>query len=294
LIWSNFIIYPEIDNYLITGKCILSDKYHNIDSEIPFINKFIEILPVLKDLNEGYKKIGKINFIYISYNDLIFVSCADINEDVLSVAQKIVPLIKKFYNQYKDKLSNLPRDLTIFYPFKKEIDDVFFKKEIVEEKIKDEDLIQIKIGIVGLENAGKRSLAHMIFGEKVDQISLKKDPQVFMKKGRITQKHNAFIITIPLEKLDEQIMLLKNSDLILIVIDSVFQNVVNTQNYLEKLHQIIDKSRIFIIANKQDLPNSVKTEVISKMINLPTIGFCANNMKYYSKIIELIEKKLLT
>jgi len=295
LIWSNFIIYPEIQDYLIRGKCILSDKYNNLDDELPFINKFIELMPTLKNLDEGYKQIGKINFIYISFNDLIFVTCADLNEDVLSIAQKSVKLIKDFYNKYKNKLGDFPSDLSIFEPFKSTITETFFKKEEETaklEEVSNEELIQIKIGVVGLENAGKRSLVHLIFGRKADSMTLKKEPQVFMKKGRITQKYNAFVIAIPLKSLEDQIMLLKNSDLIFVVVDSKFQNVITTQNYLDKIQEIIDKSRIIIIANKQDQANTVKPDVISKMYTIPTIGFVANNQKYYTKIIDIIEKKL--
>lgn len=279
------------------GKCILSDKYQNLDSELPFINKFLKILPTIDNLETGgYIQIGKINFIYYTYKDLIFVNCSDLDEDVLNVAKKGEMLVKEFYGKFEKDLTEIPLDISPFQPFKTRISEIFFEKvkEIheVEDEISEADLKQIKIGIAGFKGSGKRTLAHMILGERLDSSSIETDSQIFMKKGRVTQKYKALIITIPLENLDAKKMLLKNSDIILLVVDSIFQNVVNAQNHIETLLDLTDPSKIYIIANKQDKGNAVEPDVIKKMTKLPTIGMSAINVKYYQKIIEIIEKTI--
>jgi hypothetical protein len=296
-IWSNFIIFPYIKDYRVTGKCILSDKYQNLDNELPFINKFLKILPNINNLETGgYIQIGKINFIYVTDNDLIFVNCSDLEEDVLNIAKKGELLVKEFIDKYEKDLTEIPTDLSTFQPFKTRISEIFFEKikekPVAKEEISSMDLKQIKIGIVGFKDSGKRTLARMILGERLDSSSSEIDSQIFMKKGRITQKYNALIITIPLENLDNKKMLLKNSDIILIVVDSIFQNVVNTQNHIETLLELTDPSKLYVIANKQDKGNAVQLDVINKMTKLPTIGMSVNNVKYYQKIIEIIENSI--
>ncbi|MHA1232422.1 MAG: GTPase domain-containing protein [Candidatus Helarchaeota archaeon] len=298
MIWCNFIIFPEIHDYYLSGKCILSEKYNNLDTEIPFINKFIEILPTLKNIDQGYKQIGKVNFIYSSYNDIIFVNCSDTSEDILKIIRKEIKLLKKFFEKYKDKLNDFPENLAEFNPFKEEISRIFFEEEAEEEKVPKEaeidieSLKQIKVGIVGLKNSGKRTIAHMLLGERVSPEMLKAEPEIFMKRGILGRKYNAFVLAIPLEKIEDQLMLLKNSDILFIVVDSKFQNVVNTQNYMDKIETIIDKSKIFIIANKQDQEDVMNPDVIKKMTNLNTIGFSAINIKEYPKLFEIINNNV--
>ncbi|MBD3229352.1 MAG: hypothetical protein GF329_14300 [Candidatus Lokiarchaeota archaeon] len=295
MIWSSFIIYAEIKDYVLSGRCIFSDKYGNLDDETPFIKKFIELLPSLENIDDGYKQIGKVNFIYYTYNDLVFVCCASTDDDVLKLKQKITRLLREFFDKYKKYLENFPTNLSVFNPFKEIIKKEYEKVEEQAEKIeqvKDEDLIKIKIGIVGFENVGKRSLTSLIFGYKPDPEKLKNEPQVFMKRGQITQEYKALIITLPLDKFEDQKMLLKNSDIIFIVVNSEFQNVINTQNYLDSIQELVDPSKTYVIANKQDLDNALKTDVIAKMTGIQTLGMSAINIKYYSKIIETIEELL--
>ncbi|NVM54116.1 MAG: hypothetical protein HWN66_10485 [Candidatus Helarchaeota archaeon] len=313
MIWSFFLILTELVNFQPTGKCIYSQKFGQLDDDSPLITKFIGTIPSLEDYDSGNQLVGKIQFIYSGYNDLLFVACADKTDNAVSLAQAIenmkIAFAQKFFNLIKEG-KDAP---SLFTPFKEDVDKAIAALsppggEITThpgpatvitplEKVPTAEATKrdlIKIAFVGSKNTGKRTILNLLFTGSADSGSLVEESDMMMKKGPISDNYNALLITIPNDMIESgKTQFLSNTDVVIFVTNSVFKDIMATRKIYDTIKPTLSNARYGVIANKQDMTGVVEPDAISKVYELPIIPMIGVDSANYEMlktfIIELIE-----
>lgn len=316
MIWSFFLVLAELVNFQPTGKCLYSQKFGQLDDDTPLITKFIEAIPSFEDYDSGTQLIGKIQFIYSGYDDLLFVVCADKTDDVIPIVQSIENMKIGFAQKFFPLIKEGKDDPSLFRPFREDIEAALSTllrsekpaiapaetvkpavKPAIVEKPKPVPIPpkeMIKIGFIGNKNVGKRTLLNLLFSGPSGKGQKPEDTEMVMKKGPISEKYNALLITLPNQMIESgKTQFLSNTDIVILVNESVFKDVMATRKLLDPIKTILPKAKYGVIANKQDASGAVDVEAIRKVYDLPTIGMVATKSSEYEKlksfVIELIE-----
>ncbi|MFX1298843.1 MAG: hypothetical protein ACFFD2_28790 [Promethearchaeota archaeon] len=122
MIWAFFLILAELVNFQPTGKCIYNQKIGQLDDDSPLISRFIRSIPTLKDYDSGTQLVGRVQFIYTGYDDLLFVLCADKGDDVAPIVQALENMKIGFTQKYLSLIKEGKDDPALFRPFKEEVD----------------------------------------------------------------------------------------------------------------------------------------------------------------------------
>jgi len=309
LIWSFFLILAELVNFQPTGKCIYNQKFGQLDDDSPLINRFISLIPTLDDYDSGVLPIGKVQFIYSGYDDLLFVACADKTDDVIPIVQAIENMKVNFAQKYFTLIKEGKDDPALFRPFRDDVDKAL--ASVLQPKITVPTQAEaspsaperaatsatttkkemIKIALIGDSGVGKRTLLTLLFIGKSGTPPKLDDTEMVMKKGPISDKYNALLIIIPNQMIESgKTQFLSNTDLVLLVNSSVFKDVMATRKIYETVKSILPNAHYGVIANKQDEPGAVEVDAIKKVYELPTIGMVAIDLTNYDKLISFIEE----
>jgi signal recognition particle receptor subunit beta len=318
VIWSIFLVLTELVNFQPSGKSIYKQKFGQLDDDTPLINKFIDLIPTLEDYDSGNMTIGKIQFIYSGYDDVLFVVCADKTENPLPVLQAIEGLKVNFVQKYFPLIQEGKDDPSSFSSLQEEIERSFSDFIPTEEPLPaqteepvaapsqpapstEESTKQIiKVAFIGETNVGKRTLVNLLFSgssePKAKGTKAKpEESEMIMKKGPISEKYNALLITIPNQMIESgKTQFLSNTDVVLLVTNSVFKNVMATRKILDTVKGHLPNAHYGVIANKQDVSGAVDTEAIRKIFDLPIIPMAAIKSANYEDlktfVINLIEE----
>jgi hypothetical protein len=308
VIWSLFLVLAELVNFQPTGKAIYNQKFGQLDDDSPLINKFISSIPQLEDYDSGTQPIGKIQFIYSGYNDLFFVICADKTDDIIPLVQALETMKVGFAQKYFPLIQEGKDDSALFMPFRDEVDKALaplFQTEVVSpspeasstpiEEAKpveaaDTTKKMVKIAFIGARNVGKRTLLGLLFAGAGGSYPKLDETDMIMKKGPISDKINALLITIPIDMIEAgKTQFLSNTDVVLLVNSSVFKDVMATRKIYDIVKPILPTARYGVIANRQDDEGAVEVAAIKKVYELPTIGMVAIDLSYYEKLINFVE-----
>jgi len=145
-----------------------------------------------------------------------------------------------------------------------------------------------KIAVVGFSGVGKTTIKKLI---KMDEIPLQHVPTIMGE-----------IATIKIGKLffhlfdfagQEQFKFLwkgfiKESDAVLIVMDSTLKNVEKSKFFLDLKVEEVPHARVAIIGNKQDLLNALSVQEIETLTGLKTYPMVANRKENRNKMIRII------
>jgi signal recognition particle receptor subunit beta len=310
MIWSVFLVLAELINFQPTGKSIFSQKFGQLDDDTPLINKFVELIPTLQDYDSGNMTIGKIQFIYSGYDDILFVACADKAENPLPVLQSLESLKVNFVQKFFPLIQEGKDDAASFRPLRDDLERSFASFLQIEKPVPSQTEAvpsgaspkpisteettkqMIKIAFIGDTEVGKRTLLNLIFSgsSEVKGKPEESESEMIMKKGPISEKYNALLITIPNQMIESgKTQFLSNTDVALFVTSSVFKNVMGTRKILETVKTILPKAHYGVIANKQDVSGAVDIEAIRKIYDLPIISMVATDSSNYGKLKTFIE-----
>ncbi|MHA1278838.1 MAG: hypothetical protein ACTSQ8_16735 [Candidatus Helarchaeota archaeon] len=301
----------ELINFQPTGKLIYNQKFGQLDDDLPLINKFISSIPSLVDYDSGIQPIGKVQFIYSGYNDLFFVICADKTDDVISLVQVLETMKVEFAQKYFPLIKEGKDDPALFRTFRDEVDQALAPILQKEGVISPHDVSTapveqkkfaassstakelIKIAFIGTKGAGKRTLLTLLFSGPSGTIPKLDDTEMVMKKGPISDKYNALLITMPNSMIEDgKTQFLSNTDVILFVNSSVFKDVMATRKIYDIIKPILPTAKYAVIANKQDITGAVEVNAIQRVYDLPTIGMVAIDLGNFEKLKNFIEKIL--
>ncbi|MEM3466558.1 MAG: ADP-ribosylation factor-like protein [Candidatus Jordarchaeales archaeon] len=275
------------DIYVITssGICLFHKSYHKqwIDESIisGFLTAFASFIKSFDSEEEIESVVMRnIKFVYSSYDELLFIICADKNERDELLKKKLKMLRDSFLSLFSKEIKKWDGDISVFKRFESIADDIMKS--------------HIKIALIGKDGVGKTSLLNLIMGENVGGnytptmlIDIKEyEMPVFNVKlifwdigGQ--EKFRPFW-----EKLT------KDADIILFVCESTPKGVYEARELFQQISKFLNPTKIILVANKQDLPNAIPPEKISEIFGIKAHGMVAVAPHYRQRILELLEDSL--
>ncbi|MFX1299087.1 MAG: hypothetical protein ACFFD2_30035 [Promethearchaeota archaeon] len=310
MIWTFFLVLTELVNFQPTGKTIYNQKFGQLDDDTPLINKFINLIPSFEDFDSGNQLVGKIQFVYSGYDDLLFVICADRTENIGSILEALENMKVAFREKFINIVKEGKTDPSFFSSFRDDVNKALSSLVQPEAKILAQPTPvsppaqvaestsgttskkMVKIAFVGNKNVGKRTCLNLLLGGSPGSIADESD--MMMKKGPISNEYNSLLITLPNPMIESgKTQFLSNTDVVLFVTESVFKDVMATRKIYEIIKPILPRARFGVIANKQDVSGAVEVDAIKKVYELPTIPMVGidpqNSEMLKSFVIELVK-----
>ena len=151
---------------------------------------------------------------------------------------------------------------------------------------------RFKVSFVGSGGVGKRTLLRLLFGKEpapggyVPTINVAVDSSETIQFG-------TFLVTVwdfagQSVFQDLWSFYFSGTDVIFLITDSSFRNVMQTKSLLRTIRKEAPAVPLFIIANKQDLPESMKAEKIKRLLGAPTFAMVATDKSRREEFIRLM------
>ncbi|MFW9793151.1 MAG: ADP-ribosylation factor-like protein [Candidatus Thorarchaeota archaeon] len=151
---------------------------------------------------------------------------------------------------------------------------------------------RFKVSFVGSGGVGKSTLLRLLFGKEpapggyVPTINVAVDSSETIQFG-------TFLVTVwdfagQAVFQDLWSFYFSGTDVIFLITDSSFRNVMQTKSLLRNIRKEAPAVPLFIIANKQDLPESMKSEKIKRLLGAPTFAMVATDKTRREEFIRLM------
>lgn len=279
MIWDVYIL-------MSSGICVFHKSYHKhwIDESIVsgFLTAFASFIKSFDSEEEIESVVMRnIKFVYSSYDELLFIICADKNEKDEPLKEKLKMLRDNFLNLFSKELKEWNGDISIFKRFEPIADDIMKS--------------HVKIALIGKDGVGKTSLLNLITGENVEGKNYIPTMLIDIKNYELPTSNVKLILWDiggqerfrPLwEKLT------KDADIVLFVCESTPKGVYEARELFQQISGFLKPAKIILIANKQDLPNAISPEKISEIFGLKAHGLVAIDPNYRDYILEILENAL--
>ena len=151
---------------------------------------------------------------------------------------------------------------------------------------------RFKVSFVGSGGVGKSTLLRLLFGKEpapggyVPTINVAVDSSETIQFG-------TFLVTVwdfagQAVFQDLWSFYFSGTDVIFLITDSSFRNVMQTKSLLRNIRKEAPAVPLFIMANKQDLPESMKAEKIKRLLGAPTFAMVATDKTRREEFIRLM------
>jgi ADP-ribosylation factor related protein 1 len=151
---------------------------------------------------------------------------------------------------------------------------------------------RFKVSFVGSGGVGKSTLLRLLFGKEpapggyVPTINVAVDSSETIQFG-------TFLVTVwdfagQAVFQDLWSFYFSGTDVIFLITDSSFRNVMQTKSLLRNIRKEAPAVPLFIMANKQDLPESMKAEKIKRLLGAPTFSMVATDKTRREEFIRLM------
>ncbi len=137
----------------------------------------------------------------------------------------------------------------------------------------------VKTALMGFPGVGKSTIIKNLTGKPENELTKAYDPTIGIDFGTIDLFNNQLKVSLwdlggqsHFRKLWDSF--LPGTGLICAVTDSSPENVKKTKEIVDK-YKNYNGAKVIVIANKQDLPNSMSVEEIEKELGVKTIGMVA-------------------
>lgn len=149
----------------------------------------------------------------------------------------------------------------------------------------------VKIALMGSGYAGKSTLIRLLT-DKTAKLKCNYQPTAGMDCGTITLDDTIKITLVEMggqshfEFLWSDLM--KGSKMVVLVTESTPKAVLKTRQILQKYKEQLDGIKVIAIANKQDIPGSMKPRSVEDLLGIPTYGMVAIDPKQRINVYRLI------
>ena len=150
----------------------------------------------------------------------------------------------------------------------------------------------IKIALIGNLGAGKQTIINLILGHKSIEGLPTKSLKMMMKRGEILNKYSALLVagaTEAIKSEEVKIEFFNNSDVV-IFITNKFKDMLETSQLKQKMMDYLPNAQFAVIANKQDLNDSVDATQVINFYNLPVIGIVATSPDHRDALINFLDE----
>ncbi|NHI92288.1 MAG: hypothetical protein EAX96_07270 [Candidatus Lokiarchaeota archaeon] len=148
----------------------------------------------------------------------------------------------------------------------------------------------VKIALIGNLGVGKLTLINLILGLKNIEGLPNKSQKMLMKRGEISDKYSALIVSGATEAINSEELKLdffSNSDIVIFVTYK-FKDMLETSKIKEKIMNYLPNAQYAVIANKQDLADSVDATQVINFFNLPVIGIVATSPDHREALVNFL------
>ena len=151
---------------------------------------------------------------------------------------------------------------------------------------------RFKVSFVGSGGVGKSTLLRLLFGKEPAPGGYTPTINVAVDSSETIQ-FGTFLCTIwdfagQAVFQDLWSFYFSGTDVIFLVTDSSFRNVMQTKSLLRNIRKEAPAVPLFIIANKQDLPESMKADKIKRLLGAPTFHMVATDKTRREEFIRLM------
>ncbi len=140
----------------------------------------------------------------------------------------------------------------------------------------------VKVAFMGAGYAGKSTLIRLLTDD-VTKLDAKYNPTPGMDCGTITIDNSTKISLVEMGgQTHFEFMwpdLMKGSQMVVVVTESTPKAVLKTRQLLEKYREHLTGKQVIAIANKQDIPGSMKPTSVQDLLGIPTYGMVAIDPK---------------
>lgn len=151
---------------------------------------------------------------------------------------------------------------------------------------------RFKVSFVGSGGVGKSTLLRLLFGKEPAPGGYTPTINVAVDSSETIQ-FGTFLVTVwdfagQAVFQDLWSFYFSGTDVIFLVTDSSFRNVMQTKSLLRNIRKEAPAVPLFIIANKQDLPESMKADKIKRLLGAPTFQMVATDKTRREEFIRLM------
>jgi small GTP-binding protein len=266
--------------YIILNDVIIYQRFYakGLDDSL-FTNVYLNIkksaFSKFSEETASYE-FFKFKLSYIADKDLnlVFLFVTGLGDDFKNVEPQLHNFKKEFLDIYGD---NLKEDNLNIIP------DVF--NPIVDSIHRN---LKAKISIVGFSGVGKTTTTKLI---KSEEIPMQHIPTITgevatIKIGKLHFYLWDFAGQDQFDFLWEKFI--RGSDAVLLMTDSTLENLEKSRYFFELVNKVVPYSRLAVIANKQDLPTSMKIDDIERLMGHKTYSFIAIDPNNRPKMIRII------
>jgi len=216
----------------------------------------------------------KLSYIMNDDSNLVFLFVSGLGDDFKDIEPQLKKFQKEFLTFYADSIKE--DDFEIIGEVLDPIVDVVHRN------------LKPKISIVGFSGVGKTTTTKLI---KSEEIPMQHIPTITgevatIKIGKLSFFLWDFAGQDQFDFLWEKFI--RGSDAVLLMTDSTLENLEKSRFFLELVNKAVPYARLAIIANKQDLPNAMKTGEIERLMGNKTYGFVAIETENRPKMIRII------
>ncbi|TFG13449.1 GTP-binding protein [Candidatus Thorarchaeota archaeon] len=140
----------------------------------------------------------------------------------------------------------------------------------------------LKVALMGSGYAGKSTLIRLLTDETT-KLKTNYTPTAGMDCGTITLDSSTKVTLVEMGgQTHFEFMwpdLLKGSKMVVVVTESTPKAVLRTRQLLQKYRNELEGVQVMAIANKQDLPGSMKPGSVQDLLGIPTYGMVAIDPK---------------
>lgn len=160
---------------------------------------------------------------------------------------------------------------------------MFLIQDEYDEPFEVQNMTQyLKVALMGSGYAGKSTLIKLLT-DKTEKLQVNYQPTAGMDCGTITLDNSTKVSLVEMGGQSHfEFMwadLMKGSRMVVVVTESNPKAVLKTRQLLQKYKRELDGMQIIAIANKQDLPGSMKPESVQDLLGVPTYGMVAIDPK---------------
>lgn len=140
----------------------------------------------------------------------------------------------------------------------------------------------VKVALMGSGYAGKSTLIKLLT-DKVQKLECNYQPTAGMSCGTISIDEHTKVSLIEMGGQSHFEFLwpdfMRGSQMVVVVTESNPKAVLKTRQLLEKHKAQLQGMKIIAVANKQDIPGSMRPESVQDLLGVPTVGMVAIDPK---------------
>jgi len=250
-----------------TKEILASTKYWPVDVAPEVLNEYVTTREELRSADSDDAELSQLALIVGDHkfhgvdlvSDVLLLFVTDKGEDEASIFEKV----ESASIAMRKKLSKSGLDAV---------------KEEYEKLLEPSVTTRLKIALVGEGGVGKTTTLHLLLGETpplqyVPTIALNLETVENIRFGNYSLVLWDFAGQERFRTLWR--FYFHGADVIFLVCDSALRNVIISKDILKLIKRDAPKVPVFALANKQDKPNAMKSEVVQKILGIPTYPMVA-------------------